>query len=106
MERVVKKLDVVRPRIFWKVVQSVDKTSWLVRRRLERLREAMRSSQRTFPRQNKVWLGLDEDRATRRTIRSQQRQMSRSQRPPTGCERTAQTPTDSTNRRPCWQCLT
>ena len=27
MERVVKKLDVVRPRIFWKVVQSVDKTS-------------------------------------------------------------------------------
>src|ERR1700719_1436630 len=27
MERVVKKLDVVRPRIFWKVVQSVDETS-------------------------------------------------------------------------------
>src|SRR5260370_37668883 len=27
MERVVKKLEIVRPLIFWKVVQSVDKTS-------------------------------------------------------------------------------
>ena len=40
MERVVKKLDVVGPRILWKIVQSVDKTSEVaVSEKTERARE-------------------------------------------------------------------